>query len=62
MGSRQMAIPILNLVQVLDQEVAPTRLVAEQGSYFLTRCGVDRASFGLSADAGPLTSGRGLND
>ena len=41
MARGQAAVAILNLVQVLDQQVAPARRVAEQGDDVLARHRID---------------------
>ena len=45
MPRRQTAVPVLNLVQVLDQEVAPSGSIAEQGQDILQRLGIDLPAF-----------------
>jgi ribosomal protein L7Ae-like RNA K-turn-binding protein len=43
------SIAILNFMQVLDEQMALPRFVAEQRLYLGKRCGVDRAALGRSA-------------
>src|SRR5262249_35218214 len=45
MRGRQVSVPILNQVQVLDQEVAPARPLAQERTHLLERLGVDLAAF-----------------
>jgi hypothetical protein len=45
-------------VQVFDQQVAASGLVAEQRPNLLTSFGIDGASFRLAAHAGTLASDR----
>ena len=54
MRGRQAAEAILNLVQVLDQQVATAWRVTEQGLHLRPCRGIDGAPFGLSAHAGAL--------
>ena len=44
-GGGQAAVVILDQVQMLDQQVAPARCVAQQHLYFGERGGVDPAAF-----------------
>ena len=41
----QAAEPILNLVQMLDQQIPPTRGIAEQRQHVLARLRIDPAAF-----------------
>ena len=50
MGGRQVAVAVLNLVQVLDQQVAAARRVAEQGLHVFECLRVDTAAFRRAAD------------
>ena len=45
MPGGQTAIPVLNLVQVFDQQVATARGIAEQSKDFLTRLGINLSPF-----------------
>jgi hypothetical protein len=51
MPVREAAEPVLDLVEMLDQEVAPPRGVAEQGTHLGERLRVDPPSLGGRADA-----------
>ncbi len=59
MRCRQIPVAVLNLVQVLDQQVAAAGLVTEQRLDLFTRFGIDGASLGLPSDAGTLALGPG---
>jgi hypothetical protein len=62
MRSRQVAIVILNKVEMLDQQVAAARPVGQQRADFFKRIRVDLAAFGgaiwLPSAAGSMRSGR----
>ena len=45
MRGRQMAEMIVQLVQVLDQQVAPPRRIAQQLLHFCERLDIDRPAF-----------------
>ena len=45
-GGRQVSVAILHQVQVLDQQIAPPRPVADQGADFVMRLGAHLASLG----------------
>ncbi len=46
MGGGQMAVMVLDQMQMLDQQVAPARAVGEQRAHFVERLRVDLAAFG----------------
>src|SRR5450759_1410427 len=56
MGGGQIAVMVLDQMQVFDQQIAPARLVGEQRAHFLERRGVDLTALGrarrLAAAAG----------
>ena len=53
MARLQAVIFVLDEVQMLDQEVAPARPVAEQGAHLGERRLVDLAALGMTAAAAP---------
>ena len=61
MCGRQMTIPVLNLVKMLDQEVTATRCVAKQCADVFARRRIDSAPFRRPADARAISFGWGLN-
>ncbi len=52
----QAAVPVLNLVQVLDQEIAAARRIAEQSQDILARLRVDSPSFRRRAHSAAATA------
>src|SRR5450759_1385810 len=46
MGGGQIAVMVLDQMQVFDQQIAPARLVGEQRAHFLERRGVDLTALG----------------
>ena len=50
----QVAVAVLNLVEVLDQQIAPPRRVAEQLQHLLERAWIDAASLRRGADTSAL--------
>ena len=56
MRGRQTAEAILNPVQVLDQQIAAARLVAEQREHFFSRLRIDGAALRRPAHARALSS------
>ena len=57
MRGGQAAVAILNPVQVLDEQIAPARRIAEQREHVLPRLRIDAASLGRAADARALAFG-----
>jgi hypothetical protein len=51
MRGGEMTVAVLDQVQVLDQEIALARAIAEQGTHFGERLGLDLAAFGRPARA-----------
>src|SRR5207249_1085529 len=51
MGGREMAVAILNEVQMLDQEIAPARAIAQQRAHLRQRLRLDLTAFGRLARA-----------
>src|SRR5437879_13812490 len=51
MRGREMAVMVLDAVQILDQEIAPARRVFQEGAYFFAGLGIDAAPFGRAAHA-----------
>ena len=49
MRGGEMAVPILDQVQVLDQEIAPALAIAEQRAHLVERLRVDLAAFGRAS-------------
>ena len=49
MRGREMAVAVLNQMQMLDQEIAPALAVAEQRAHLLERPRIDLAAFGRRA-------------
>src|SRR6267142_2761018 len=43
---REMPVAVLDSVQILDQEIAPARIIPEQRPYFLPRLRIDLAALG----------------
>ena len=50
MPVRETAEPVLDLVEMLDQEVAPPRRVAEQGAHVGERLRIDAPPLGCRPD------------
>ena len=46
MCGREMPVSVLNEMEMLDQEIAPARPVAQKGADLAERLGVDLAAFG----------------
>ena len=55
MRGRQMAVAVLDQVEMLDQEIAPARPLAEQGAHLLERRILELAALGMTAVA-PLAA------
>src|SRR5207245_9737516 len=51
MGGREMAVAILNEVQMLDQKIAPALAIAQQRSHLRQRLRLDLTAFGRLARA-----------
>ncbi len=51
MRRRQMAVAVLDQMQMLDQEVAPARPIAQQGAHLVARARIDLAALGGAAGA-----------
>ena len=60
MRGRQMAVAVLNLVQVLDQQVAAAGCVAEQREDVFARRRIDSAPFRRPAYTRAFAFGSGL--
>ncbi len=56
MRRRDVAIAVLNEMQVLDQQVAPTRPLAEQRTDLVQCHRIDLPAFGMEAAAPPATA------
>jgi hypothetical protein len=52
MRRREMAIAVVDLVQMLDQEIAPPRLIGEQRAHFGERLRIDDAALRNRANPG----------
>jgi hypothetical protein len=46
MGRRQVPVTVLDEMEMLDQEIAPARPIAQKGADLGKRLGVDLAAFG----------------
>ena len=56
-----MAVAVLDQVQMLDQEIAPARAVAEQRAHLGERLRLDLAAFGRLAAGGCAVPSRGFD-
>ena len=49
-------VPILNLVQMFDQQIAPARRITEEGSNFFSRLWIDASSLERGTHAAALAA------
>ena len=57
MGGGEVAVMVLDEVQVLDQQVAPARAVGEQRAHFIERGRIDLAALRRARRAAPAGTG-----